>query len=695
MGRLTSPLSVLALWGCSDAAVTKFNTPPTAELTSHQDGDTVTEGRAVELRGAVGDPNHPFDQLKVTWLVGERSICPDATPDSSGLVTCTHTFQVEDATVALEVRDPEGSAAVDQAAITVEATEPPTVGITSPAADARLYAGQVFALQGTVADPEDAPSALTVTWETDEAGLLDVEVDVTSEGLVEAFTALDEGAHALRLRAVDPLGREGTDSVVIQVGPANSSPDCSIAAPTPGSVATGGTLVSLQGLGSDADQASDTLRGTWSSDLDGALFSDFLSADGRLDETTDALALGTHRLTFEVVDELGSACAASVDLVVHTLPTTPTVVLTPDPAVTTDDLVATASGSVDPDSSTPVTYTYAWAVDGVASSVSTTDTFPATETEKHHEYTVEVTPVDAWAAGPSATARVVVDNSPPVWTGIALSPASVSVGDTLTCAATATDADDDPVTITYGWHDGSTGATFTVPSATAAGTPLTCTATASDGDGGVETTTASLSVSNTAPSLSGLTVSPAAPTTNDLLTAAVTATDANDDPLALTWDWSVGTAVVQSGAAATLDGEFFFDKDDLVTVAVTASDGTDAIGVTDEVDIGADVVHFDYGYYWVRAEYEATASEHSKICSAQGLKATSSAVSISGNWTEAKMEAIAKAFGYGKRATGCCAASMWCFDSDSTCQTHSASSATFTNYGRFTSGSLPVFTCTK
>lgn len=53
-------LALTGVLACSDAGVTKFNTDPTAELSSHGDGDTVREGYAETLRGTVGDANHGF-----------------------------------------------------------------------------------------------------------------------------------------------------------------------------------------------------------------------------------------------------------------------------------------------------------------------------------------------------------------------------------------------------------------------------------------------------------------------------------------------------------------------------------------------------------------------------------------------------------------------------------------------------------
>ena len=92
--------------------------------------------------------------------------------------------------------------------------------------------------------------------------------------------------------------------------------------------------------------------------------------------------------------------------------------------------------------------------------------------------------------------------------GPTLSAGAVAVGDTLTCTASATDADLDTVSITYAWSDGSTGATYAVTDTDDPGNTITCTATADDGDGGVVAGTASATVTNTDPTVDSITVSP-------------------------------------------------------------------------------------------------------------------------------------------------------------------------------------------
>ena len=149
-------------------------------------------------------------------------------------------------------------------------------------------------------------------------------------------------------------------------------------------------------------------------------------------------------------------------------------------------LVATASGSEDPEGTGTVTYAYAWFEDGVASTESTSATFPASATGKHHTYRVQVTASDGLVESAFGYAEVNVINSAPTLTGPSLSATTATVGDVLTCSATAADIDpEDSPAVTYAWSDGSTGPSYTVTLDDAVDSAITCTATADDADGGV------------------------------------------------------------------------------------------------------------------------------------------------------------------------------------------------------------------
>jgi hypothetical protein len=97
--------------------------------------------------------------------------------------------------------------------------------------------------------------------------------------------------------------------------------------------------------------------------------------------------------------------------------------------------------------------------------------------------------------------------------------------------------------------------------------------TASDGKSGTGTDTTSLTIGNTAPVVSSVTVSPTTVYTNDTLSATVSAADADGDTLSYPSAWYVDGTLARSGTSSTLSGLTHFNRDQDVTVTVTASDG--------------------------------------------------------------------------------------------------------------------------
>ena len=78
---------------------------------------------------------------------------------------------------------------------------------------------------------------------------------------------------------------------------------------------------------------------------------------------------------------------------------------------------------------------------------------------------------------------------------------------------------------------------------------------------------------NTAPTVDSVTLSPATVYTNDTITAAVTTSDEDGDAVTVTYAWYVnGDLVGETGS--TLSGATYFNKDDLVHVVATPSDGS-------------------------------------------------------------------------------------------------------------------------
>lgn len=682
MPRLASPtltllsLPALLLACRNDGALTKFDSVPEAAITSPADGTTVQEGSTVTLRGSASDADDPTSDLLTRWFVADLEVCGSAPPDDDGTTTCD--MVVPDAGTAgaiivrLDVTDPDDAIGSAYATLPVTPNASPVITIESPTADGVYYADQLVTFRGTVSDAEDGTDVLEVWWEDDATRLDDVDADPSGSGEVLGYGSLAEGAHALELHALDSDGAEGIATVLIDVGPPNSSPDCSITSPPSGSSGEPGQLVTFTGLVSDPDVPADWLAVEWSSDKDGTLGPSSPDSAGTVTFPTGALSVDTHVITMQVTDELGATCTtdvvytvgtaptvvidlptdgdvvtegdlanfqatvsddedvasallvrwesslngefydgppdssgvsqfvsnglsagehavtvtvtdssglyttALVTLIVNGVPSAPGVSLSPASPLTGDDLVASiTSASVDPDGDA-LTYTYSWFVNGVASAASATDTLPASATTRGEYWEVQARGNDGYTLSDAGSAAVTIINTVPSVASVSITPTTPTTSSTLTCSYSGfADADGDSDATTLSWTvDGTaagSGDTLTGPFF--AGSVATCTATPSDGIEEGSPVSASVTISNTAPVISSLSISPTTAYTNDLLFTDLVATDADGDSLSASYRWFVnGSDVGASGP--TLDGAVYFDRDDEVYAEATVDDGS-------------------------------------------------------------------------------------------------------------------------
>jgi hypothetical protein len=472
----TSPFLAL-LAACSDGGLTKFNSPPEAEITSPADGESVREGTALTVRGTASDANDRMEDLSVRWYVADVETCT-GTPEADGATTCTFTVPADAFDVELEVRDPDGGVGTARVTLSVTPDAPPTVDLLAPTPDGRYRSDEALELAATVSDAEDPVETLDVRWVSSIDGELAVVTTVTSTGLAGATALLSEGTHLLDVVVTDSLGNVAVDSGAFTVLPPNDRPGA------------------------------------------------------------------------------------------------PGIALTPGTPRTADDLLATiATPAVDPDGDT-LTYRYAWSVDGAASGAGTGATLPSVATARGEVWTVEVYAADALGEGPPGSASVTIVNTPPSLASATLAPAAPRAADTLTCVASGwSDDDGDPESVSYAWDVGGTpvGSGPTLAGAFVTGDRVTCTATPHDGIDSGPGVTSSVTIANTPPAVTAVTLSPGSPRTGDVVTASVSASDPEGDAIVLGYAWTVdGVAVGATGAS--LDGTTWFDKHQVIQVTVTPYD---------------------------------------------------------------------------------------------------------------------------
>ncbi len=340
---------------------------------------------------------------------------------------------------------------------------------------------------------------------------------------------------------------------------------------------------------SDPEDGLEGLAVEFLSDLDGSLGTAASDGTGAASLDTDALSNGSHSLTAQVTDSRGDTEESARQFLVNGVPTAVAIHLEPAGPTTADDLqVVFDTQSVDPDGG-DIYYRYAWSLDGVGTGTHDDGVVSADDTFRGQEWTVEVTPFELAADGPSATATVVIANSLPEVDGVAVFPATPLTDDDLICeAADMFDLDGDQVVAAYAWTSGGlTLATDAIlPSTlTQKNTTYVCTVTPHDGvEDGVPVVSEDLTVQNTLPTPPTLSLSTTEPEpAGDDLICSIdqAATDADGDALSYTFSWYhngsvwLGATQQTTWPGDTLDGQLLVE-DETWLCELETSDGDGA-----------------------------------------------------------------------------------------------------------------------
>ena len=320
------PLSHIILYsvfGCaSDKGITAFNNDPDVSITSHEDGDRLVVGETVQFTANVSDVNHSPDNLRATWFNSEGEICAEQAPDSNGVSTCEVVVSLADAEIRIDAKDIQNATGSDEVLLDILSfddteNDAPTASIVSPTIDGVYYSDQKVLLVAQISDQEDDVADLVVSWESDIDGLLEITVAPNSSGESNNAVYLAQGEHLLTLRVEDSGGLQATDSLLFTVGVSNRTPDCEITAPESGAESTVGELVIFEATASDLDVPADWLSVTWNSTIDGEIGTSTPNSSGGITFPYDALSVGTHVVSMQVLDEVGSSCVQDVVHVVN------------------------------------------------------------------------------------------------------------------------------------------------------------------------------------------------------------------------------------------------------------------------------------------------------------------------------------------------------------------------------------------
>jgi len=459
----------------------------------------------------------------------------------------------------------------------------PVVEITAPVDGQHLYVDTKIRMAGVVTDTPDDPLELDAWWGSDLDGRLDVQARPDGDGLVEGFGYLSEGDHALTLTGVDTSGHVSTTTIIVEVGPPNSVPDCAILYPQTGSGGTPGELVTLTAQVSDPDVASDTLLVLWESDLDGELGTPTASSDGTAVLPIDTLGVGTHVITLTVTDDVGESC---IDQVVYGVGEGPQVeiLLPEDGAVVAEgESVRLEGTAVDYTTlSDDLELTWTSSRDGVLYS-GTPDSDGNTVLDltslSQGIHSLVLSATNPLGLSDSDVVSIQVDGRP-TQPEVLIGPRPATSDDDLTAIITSPSVDPEGEDIVYSYiwyregvlYEESTSATVDA-SATARDEEWRLVVTPSDGALEGTSGEAVTIIQNSAPAVDSVQVLPESPQTGDELTCDYSTSDTDGDAVEVEITWAVnGFTVAVTGD--TMDSSWT-SKSDVVSCTVTPTDETD------------------------------------------------------------------------------------------------------------------------
>jgi hypothetical protein len=551
-------------------------------ITSHAENIDGLEGFTYTFRAQVSDPDDNAEDLSVTWRLLDEIICEAQAPDEAGATSCDIQIGAQSGEVLVEVTDPGAAGASARVTVNVIPTEPPSGFIESPVSTGKYYSDYKVIFQAALSDKEDESTALVGTWESDIDGSLGIEGIPDAGGVISNAAYLSEGQHFIQLLVTDTTGKTSMENTIIEVGPPNTSPTCTITSPESGHAVQQGTLITFTGTTVDIDVPENWLEVEWQSDKDGVIGTSTPDTTGLITFPYSGLSSNTHVITMTVRDEVGGDCSTNVLVAVGNPPTVslsaPTsgsvsnegdYILFDATVSDTEDLPADISllwtsnidgdfGEFGPDSSGRVSFSFA-------------DLSP-----NNHTITVVATDTDGLTS--TAVTNIIV-NGRPSTPGISILPVSPGATDGLTVSidSPSVDPEGDPITYQYTWYkDGviSSASTSSSLSAThtARGDTWSVEVVASDGTSTGLPGTASALIENTTPTLTAAAISPSsAKTAQDLTCLPTGATDIDGDAVTLSYRWW-NNGVLLSTTGQVLP-QTSHARSDILSCGITPNDG--------------------------------------------------------------------------------------------------------------------------
>jgi len=559
---------------CTDLIIYRVGTGPQIEIDSPSDDTVVDEGASVLFEGTVTDTIDTPGALRVQWRSDADGLLNDLPPDSDG----TMDFQIDDLsrghhTITLFAINTAGMSNDETVTLTVNGVPTQPEVEISPA-DPTSADDLVAVMTVDSEDPDGDDVDYRYTWSQNGIVVLDGALSMVS-------AALTEKGDVWRLSVTPSDGLTDGTSAEAEVMIANDPPNLLTVSLTPDTADTNSDFECVAAGASDWDGDTVTLLYSWN--VNGTV----------LPVTTESLGSSWTTRDDDVYCEVtphdgfsaGETIRSNVVTIDNSAPWVLAAFVDPDAVRAGDRPACIYLGYTDPDGDDDAS-TITWYVNGILAS---TGAYADGAYVRGDSLTCTVTPSDGSLDGAPVSSTITVQNSPPSYEWVEMTPVPASVSDTIHCSPwgfSDPDGDDDHSTITWDINGGVAGISSSLSWGFAGGDTVSCTVVPNDGfDDGLGITRTQ-TIGNSPPSISSVSISPPEPTLDDDLVCSYTGWyDSDGDPDLSTYRWLVNGFPVSGASSSTLYGGF--SSADEVTCQVTPYDGStegEMIAVT--VDIG-------------------------------------------------------------------------------------------------------------
>ncbi len=551
---------------------TLVNTPPNVSQVEIGPTEPTTDDDLL-CAWSWSDADGDAESVSVTWLVDGVDTGLSANPLPAGSAPGGSSVECQ---VTPNDGVEDGDTVISAPVSVTQANSAPTLSSAALSPTTGTVADTFSCTPGVATDPDGDPVGFTYAWFEGAAVL------AGHTGPTLAGTVVSKGA-TLRCEVTPNDGVvDGSTVASNPVTLENAPPSLAGVTLNPTAPTSTTPLIATPGATQDPDGDAVQIDWAWSRHTGAAVGGNSPTLASSLFSRGDRL-----RVTATPIDSAGlsGGPVQSAEVVIgNTPPVFSSLTITPLNPTSADDLTAVTSGWSDADGDAEG-YQHSWKVNGIVRGSSLT--LPATEFGAGDTVELVSTAHDGLDAGTQLTAAVTPGNAAPSVASVQILPSPLRTTDTASASPSGWA---DPEGAAEGYHyawtvDGAPAGTSPTlsPSAFAFPQQVSLTLTPWDGSSTGAPVSASVAVANSAPSIIAASISPAAPTATDTLSASGSGwadADGHAEGYDVAWQVNGGSTV----AAPTLSG---LSKNDVVTLTLTPNDGFDTGGArTATVTVG-------------------------------------------------------------------------------------------------------------